>query len=102
MITLHQDAYAQHLVRRFDLQDARTNSIPTDPNVILQPTGTLDAQENSVPYREAIGCLTFAAIVSRLDIGFAVNNVSRFTEANDNSHWQAVKRIVKYLKETLT
>lgn len=42
--------------------NSKKEKFELDPNVILQSTGTMDTQENLVPYREAIGYLTFAAI----------------------------------------
>ncbi|GBP01231.1 Retrovirus-related Pol polyprotein from transposon TNT 1-94 [Eumeta japonica] len=51
---------------------------------------------------EAVGSLMFAAIVTRPDIMFAVSTVSRFLNSHDQSHWNAVKKIFKYLKGTLS
>ena len=43
---------------------------------------------------EKLNCLT----VTRPDISFAVSLVSRFMSAPRLPHWEAVLRIVKYLK----
>ncbi|CAK9809135.1 Retrovirus-related Pol polyprotein from transposon TNT 1-94 [Anthophora quadrimaculata] len=50
--------------------------------------------------KEAIGSLMHLAIVSRPDIMFAVSLVSRFPNCYNQTHWNAVKRIFKYLKDT--
>lgn len=42
----------------------------------------------------------FLAIISRPDIAFAVNSVSRFLNRHNVSHWNAVKRIFAYLLST--
>lgn len=42
----------------------------------------------------------FTAIVSRPDIAQAVRVVSRFVEKRTNADWNAVKRIIKYMKQT--
>lgn len=39
----------------------------------------------------------FLVIILRPDIAFAVLKVSKFLSNYDISHWQAVKRIFKYL-----
>lgn len=52
-------------------------------------------------YREAVGSLLFLATVSRPDIAHAVNVTSRFVERRSKAHWNAVKRIIKYIKGTL-
>src|SRR5436190_4866599 len=59
-ITLSQDVYTRHVVNRFNLQDSKPNTIPADPNVVLQPVINADTQEINSLYREAVGCLTFA------------------------------------------
>ncbi|XP_065075013.1 uncharacterized protein LOC135698808 [Ochlerotatus camptorhynchus] len=56
----------------------------------------------SVPYKEAVGCLSFAAQVTRPDIAFAVNVVSQYSANPGRPHWEAVKRIIRYLKGTIT
>lgn len=42
----------------------------------------------------------YAAITTRPDIMFAVNYISRFQENPNQAHWNAAKRILKYLKGT--
>ena len=42
----------------------------------------------------------FLAVVTRPDIAYAVNNASKYLEKHDNSHWNAVKRVIKYLSGT--
>ena len=41
----------------------------------------------NVPYREAVGSLLILAMVSRLDIAFAVGVASRYLDNYDESHW---------------
>lgn len=53
-----------------------------------------------IPYREAVGSLIFASQQTRPDICFAVNNVAKFCNNPGPAHWQAVKRIFRYLKGT--
>ncbi|KAG5896034.1 hypothetical protein JTB14_011029 [Gonioctena quinquepunctata] len=54
----------------------------------------------TVSYQEAVGSLLFAAQVSRPDVNFAISYVSRFNQNPGKVHWTAVKRIMRYLKET--
>ena len=39
-------------------------------------------------------------MVSRPDITYAVNTASKFTNKHNHSHWEAVKRIFRYLNGT--
>ena len=45
--------------------------------------------------------MIFAAIVTRSDIAYAVGVVSRFLDKHEDFHWNAVKRIIRYLKNTI-
>lgn len=53
---------------------------------------------SQIPYMQAIGCLLFAAQISRSDICYAVNLLSRFSSNPDKAHCEAVKRVMRYLK----
>jgi len=53
-----------------------------------------------VPYCKAIGSLMYAAVATRPDIAFAVSTLSWFLENPGEAHWQAVKRVFRYLAGT--
>ncbi|XP_059274719.1 secreted RxLR effector protein 161-like [Lycium ferocissimum] len=53
-----------------------------------------------VPYRSAVGSLMYAMVCTRPDICQAVGLVSRYQTDPGLAHWQAVKRIMRYLKGT--
>lgn len=52
---------------------------------------------SNVPYASAIGSLVYAVLCTRPDICFAVDLVSRYQSNSGPAHWQAVKRIFRYL-----
>ena len=49
-------------------------------------------------YAQIIGSLEFLTNYSRPDIGNAVKRLSRYTSNPDESHWTALKRVLRYLK----
>ena len=53
-----------------------------------------------MPYREAIGSLMYAAVATRPDIAFAVSYLSQFLENPGEAHWEATKRVFRYLAGT--
>jgi hypothetical protein len=55
----------------------------------------------NIPYRQCVGRLTYLMRTSRPDISFAVSVVNRFLHNPGTAHWNAVKRILRYLKGTL-
>ena len=100
-VIIHQSAYTAKIIEKFRMSEARALCVPADPNVILSPFESEDRESSSVPYREAVGSLVFLASVSRPDIAFAVNSVSRFLSKHNAEHWRAVKRIFAYLGGTV-
>ncbi|GBP71255.1 Retrovirus-related Pol polyprotein from transposon TNT 1-94 [Eumeta japonica] len=81
------------------MENANPYSVSVDPHSRLEKSVQLP--DKNLPYQEAVGSLMHVAIVSRPDIMFAVNLVSRFLNCYDESHWTAVKKILKYLKDTV-
>lgn len=55
---------------------------------------------NKTPYREAIGSLMYAAVATRPDITFVISTLSQFLDNPGKLHWQAVKRVFRYLAGT--
>lgn len=99
-IFIHQSSYIKQVIQRFGLEDANPCSTPADRHATtVEEEGQILA-EGDVPYREAVGSLMFAAIVSRPDISHAVGVASRHLNKPTRAHWNNVKRIIKYLKAT--
>ena len=51
----------------------------------------------NIPYQEAIGSLMYALVATRPDILFTVSILSQFLNNPGWVHWEAVKRIFRYL-----
>lgn len=98
-IFIHQTKYIEKLLEKFNMSCANPNSIPADPHVKLQKTEAVPVK--NLPYREAVGSLIHLATVSRPDIMYAVSMVSQFLHCYNDSHWNAVKKILKYLAGTI-
>lgn len=98
-IFIHQQNYAEKVLKRFNMEDCNSVAIPADPNLVLhevKPEKVCD-----FPYREAIGSLMYLAIATRPDICFAVNYASRHMEKPAQIHVNAVKRILRYIRGTI-
>lgn len=54
-----------------------------------------------VPYASVVGRLMYAMVCSRSDLAQAVSVVSRYMARPGKDHWQAVKRVFRYLKSTI-
>jgi len=102
---MSQQSYIESVIRRFHLEDAKPLTIPIDLNVLLskdQCPSTDEAKKamRNVPYREAVGALNWIAVGSRPDIAFVVGQLAQFLENPGRVHWEAVKRVMRYLKGT--
>ena len=98
-IKISQKGYITRVLERFGLSDCKPLLTPMDPSVKLSIEDSKEVI--SCPYREAIGCLNYVSLISRPDITFAVNKLARYSEKPKQVHWNAVKRVMRYLKGTL-
>jgi len=78
------------------MMDCKPVDTPMDPNVKLVP-GQGELFSNPGRYRRLIGKLNYLT-VTRPDIAFAVSVVSQFPSSPCDSHWNAVIRILRYIK----
>lgn len=103
-LTVDQTKYIQDLLHRFNMSDCNGVRTPMDPNQVFTKPCPSDSETRvdvNIPYQEAIGSLLYVSQGTRPDINFAVNYLSRFNNNYNQSHWNAVKRIMRYLKATI-
>ena len=104
-ISLLQHAYIEAIINQFNFNDLKLSAIPMDPSAPLsksqEPSKLEDiARMKNIPYHEAISSLMYAAMGTRPNIVFATSTVAQFSENLGWAHWEAVKRIYKYLLGT--
>lgn len=102
---INQQAFIEKVLYRFNMSTCNPKLTPADPHVRLskemEPKTRVAQQEaKKLPYQQAIGCLNYLAHMSRPDIAFAVNQLSRYCNNFGPEHWQAAKHCIAYLKGT--
>ena len=97
-IKLHQEKYIRDVLERFGMSDCHPVRSPADPSVHLEAEDDSTLLEENVPYREAVGALLYAAVNTVPCIAYAVSKVAKFVENPRQTHWTAVKRIMRFLK----
>jgi len=102
---MSQCAYIDSILRRYNFDDLKPLSMPMDPAIHLtnnqSPTNTAEhAIMRDKPYHEAVGALNWATLATRPDIAYAIGTVARFAANPGIPHWEAVKRIYRYLAGT--
>lgn len=105
--TIHvsQHSYIESILRRYNMEELKPLSTPMDDKITLStsmaPVTSDDfAIMRDVDYRGAVGALMYAALGTRPDIAFAVTTLSRFSSNPGPAHWDAVKRVFRYLNGT--
>jgi len=103
-VSLSQESYIDGIITKYNFSNLKPVSIPMDPNIQLScthPKSVTDtAHMKNVPYREAVGSLMYLAVATHPDIAFAVSTVAQFSQDPGPEHWEAVKRIYRYLLGT--
>ena len=64
------------------------------------PEGKALAHDIGFSYRNVLGELIYAYVIARLDIGYAVCLLARFSGAPHKEHYRALKGVCKYLRTT--
>ena len=93
--------YTTELLLRFRMDESKPAETPVDVRLKLMKAEDQEGLCNKELYQSAIGSLLYLSTRTRPDISFAVGNAARFCAQPSNSHWSAVKRIMRYLKGTL-
>jgi len=84
------------------MQDAKTVSTPIDISQKLTKVVDGEALFDQSEYQSTVCCLLYLSTSTRPDISFAVSNVVKYSSEPTQRHWNAVKRILRYLKGTAT
>lgn len=99
-IYLDQKVYITNLLEQYRFQHLHVVSTPTDCNSQLhqQSNGTDQSFKEGFPYAQIIGSLQSAALTTRPDIAFAINNATEFKNYPTHANCNAMHRILRYLK----
>lgn len=96
---LSQQQYIRDLFQRFKLDGAKEVVTPMS-TVSSFKLSDGSASADPTMFRQLVGALQYLSI-TRPDISFAINKLSQFMHKPSQLHWQALKRIVRYLKGTI-
>lgn len=99
-----QQKYINKMLDDFNMQDCKPCRTPAAPGTKLLRSASdeNDVPGNTFPYRSAVGALLWPARTARPDILYAVNQCGAHAHHPDETHVNAVKRILRYLKGTST
>ena len=101
-IQLSQTGYVRELLERFGMQNCKPVNTPLSTGSKADDPEDASIDAESFPYRELVGGLMYLAIGTRPDIAHAVSYLSQFNSDPQQSHWIAAKRVLRYLKGTMS
>lgn len=100
--SLTQKKYATDLLLRTHMENCKPVSTPMNMQEKLsQDVGQALNDEDAFVYRSTVGGLQYL-MLTRPDISFAVNKVCQFLAQQTEVHWEAIKRILRYVKGTIS
>jgi hypothetical protein len=98
-IILSQEHYVEKLLKKFNYYDFKSVSTPYDVNSQLKKNRGDPVDQTQ--YAQIIGSLLHLMNFSRPDIAYAVGRLSRYTHSPNQDHWEALARVMKYLRGTM-
>ena len=99
-ITVDQTKYIETVLQEFNMSDCKVVATPGEVNLKLVKSNEGNKLVDPKRYRSLVGSLLFIGKQTRPDILNIVNQLSRFLDKPDESHWKAAKRVLRYLKGT--
>jgi hypothetical protein len=98
---LSQKKYISDLLTRTNMMHSKGVSTPMLPKEKLSlHGGTPLSPDDTTRYRSVVGSLQYLSH-TRPDISFSVNRVCQFLSNPTTEHWSVVKRILRYLHDTI-
>jgi len=104
-LILSQKNYIKRVLQRFNMDNSKPMSIPLASHFRLSPDRCPQSeierkQMSHISYSSAVDSLMYAMVCTGRDLSHAVSVVSRYMSNPGKEHWQAVKRVFRYLKGT--
>ena len=108
LLSMAQPMYAEDIVKAMGLDVVNSNSARTPIDAALSKGEEIPLTEEEEEfmadkyeqYGHVVGMLGALALTTRPDLAYAVGQVRQYTAFPRRHHYQALKRIVRYVKET--
>ena len=97
--SLTQPKYVDDMLHRFSMTDCKPTATPMPVGQKLS-RDLGDALPTDHQYQALVGSLLYLSVNTRPDISHACGILSRFMSCPTQSHWDAAKHVLRYLKGT--
>ena len=99
-VWIGQPGYTENVLTRYNMQSFNPVSTPAEPGTKLKVASETDECVDKQKYQSAVGSLMYLSAGIRPDITYIVSNLARFSSKPTTDHWNAVKRVMRYLRGT--
>lgn len=100
-LMISQKRYIKNILKKRGMEDCNPVATPLEhlctPNQASEPA---DPKVVSL-YASEIGSLMYLTVGTRADLSFTINHLAQFSHNPAKQHWDALKRIYRYLKGTV-
>lgn len=105
ILALSQESYIDKVLERFSMEKSKTGFLPMGHGITLSktqcPVEPKDVERmKSIPYASVVGSIMYAMMYTRPDVSYALSMTSCYQANTGESHWIAVKNVLKYLRRT--
>ncbi|UYV63998.1 hypothetical protein LAZ67_2006285 [Cordylochernes scorpioides] len=103
LISIDQERDIEELLAKYRMKEAKPISTPMDSNSKLTKISSIEGENEpvkKVEYQSLIGSLIYLSVSTRPDIAYAVSALGQFSNDPRRQHWNAAKRVLRYLKGT--
>lgn len=99
-MSIDQKSAIVKILEKFEMSDCKGASTPIEKNLKLEKCES-DDKITSNPFRELLGSLMYIMLGSRPDLCYSISFFSRFQSKPTDNHFCYLKRVLRYLKQTL-
>jgi hypothetical protein len=94
-LLLTQEKYAMDILEKVGMRQCKST-----PTLSLVSSDPLDSEDSTKYNHNIVGALQYLTL-TRPDLSFSVNKVYQFLHAPTTVHWIVVKRILRYVRDTV-
>ena len=103
LLGLSQSTYIDKMLKKYSMDQSKKGYLPMSHGIYLSKdmcpkTDVKIHNMKNVPYASSVGSIMYAMMCTRPDVSYALSVTSKFQANPGESHWKAVKNILKYLR----
>ena len=99
-LTISQKKYIESVFEAYGMADCSSTPTPMEAGIVLKKAGAehQSTQKFKTNYQSMLGSNMYTMLQTRPDIAYAIAKLSQFSSNPTEQHYQALKRVLRYLK----